>query len=289
MKASVRLRSMALLGCLVAVVAGLIVAKDAPNQAPAASSAAQANHAEKSQADAAHADAHSHVAQEQLEQLMLQPSQVALLDAQNLHFSAPAMLAAERFASGSTRVVLDQSCEARSSYKPDANQSIEQTLRSEFGLDANDRVPTSVPFDELTQFYRIGAEYFQLSAIAKPASRPPIYTLSLYRAEDPQMRARPAQLALPVALPEVIDAFGVVELFEQVLGGARAQHAELGARLMNVRIPGADGAAAHELRFLNAAPLQWAFGSGVCQLSADVASAFCRCLPDGEQLQIPEV
>ena len=53
------------------------------------------------------------------------------------------------------------------------------------------------------------------------------------------------------------------------------------------RVIGADGEADQEIKFLNALPTQWAFGSGVCQLEQKQTSALCRCLADGVNQVIP--
>ena len=236
------------------------------------------------------AHSHEHVEQE-LEALSLTPSSVPLLQASALHFSEPAMAAPEVFAAGSTRVLLDTSCKARSTFKPDVAHTLEETLFKEFGVQANARIPEGVPFEELTQFYRIGADYYQLSINTLPASRPPIYELSWYRARDSQMLTEVARLAVPTSTG-ALDVTRASEMFTQILATARANRAELGARLLNVRIPGTNGSGANsdqELRFINGAPLQWVFGSGVCQLTSDSDHALCRCLPDGEQLRVPDV
>ena len=225
--------------------------------------------------------------EEAVEALSLQPSSVPLLDASALHFSAPAMAGPELFAGGATRVILDASCDKRSTFKPDAAQTLEETLLKEFGIVANARIPEATPFEELTQFYRIGADYYQLSINALPASRPPVYELSWYRARDAQMLTQLARLAVPPAAG-VLDSTRASEMFMQILAGARANRAELGARLLNVHIPGGTNSD-QELRFINGAPLQWVFGSGVCQLTSDSNRSLCRCLPDGEQLRVPDV
>jgi len=232
---------------------------------------------------------HSHP-EEEVEALSLQSTSVPLLDASALHFSAPAMAAPELFAGGATRVILDPSCNKRSTFKPDAAHTLEETLFKEFGIVANARIPEATPFEELTQFYRIGADYYQLSINALPASRPPVYELSWYRARDAQMLTQVARLAVPPAAG-VLDVTRASELFTQILNDARANRAELGARLLNVHIPRASGGtnSDQELRFINGAPLQWVFGSGVCQLTSDSNRALCRCLPDGEQLRVPDV
>ena len=235
------------------------------------------------------ADSHLHPEQA-LEALSLTANSVTLLAASVLHFSEPAMAAPELFASTTTHVLLDPSCNKRSTFKPDVAHTLEETLFSEFGIRANARIPEGVPFEELTQFYRIGADYFQLSINALPASRPPVYELSWYRARDAQMLSQVARLAIPPSTG-VLDITRASDLFTQILTTARSNRAELGARLLNVRIPGASTGATsdQELRFINGAPLQWVFGSGVCQLASDTKHALCRCLPDGEQLHVPEV
>ncbi len=231
--------------------------------------------------------------QDQLEALSQIPTSLALLDAGTLHFMPPTMSTPEQFAGGATRVVMDPSCAARTTFKPDATRSIEASLISEFGINADARVPLGVPFEELTQFYRVGTNYFQLSVNEVPASRPPVYRISLYRASDAQMRGDVANLALPnsVSIPNAaaMDATRAGEIFMQMLDQARSQNAELGARMLNVSIPGANSSGDQELRFVNGAPLQWAFGSGVCQLSADMDSTLCRCVPDGEKVRVPNV
>ena len=233
--------------------------------------------------------AHTHP-EEAVEALSLEPSSVAFLDASALHFSTPAMAAPELFAGGATRVILDRSCDERSTFKPDAAQTLEETLFKEFGIVANARIPEATPFEELTQFYRIGADFYQLSINALPASRPPVYELSWYRAHDAQMLTEVARLAVPPAAG-MLDVTRASELFMQILSTARANRAELGARLLNVHIPGASNGANsdQELRFINGAPLQWVFGSGVCQLTSNSNQSLCRCLPDGEQLHVPDV
>lgn len=57
--------------------------------------------------------------------------------------------------------------------------------------------------------------------------------------------------------------------------------------VMQVRVIGGDGEADQEIKFLNALPTQWAFGSGVCQLEQKQTSALCRCLADGVNQVIP--
>ena len=165
---------------------------------------------------------HSHLHPEQdLEALSLMPSSVPILDASALHFSEPAMAGPELFAGATTQVILDPSCKARSTFKPDVAHTLEETLFNEFGIRANARIPEGVPFEELTQFYRIGADFYQLSINALPASRPPIYELSWYRASDAQMLTHVARLAVPPATG-VVDATRASELFTQILTTARA-------------------------------------------------------------------
>ena len=191
-----------------------------------------------------------------------------------------------RYVSSKTQLRLDKSCDQRL-HKPDGTRSIETQLTADYGVQARERVPTDVFFESLTQFFSVKGQFYQLSARAQTASRPPIYGFEFYRAEDASMQTALTRLELPLPAPKFADAESVRFVIEQILARYQAQGAMPGARLMQVRVIGADGEADQEIKFLNALPTQWAFGSGVCQLEQKQTSALCRCLADGVNQVIP--
>ena len=95
------------------------------------------------------------------------------------------------------------------------------------------------------------------------------------------MQTALTRLELPVPAPKFADAESVRLVIEQTLARYQAQGAMPGARLMQVLVLGGEDEADQEIKYLNATPIQWAFGSGVCQLEQKQASALCRCLADG--------
>lgn len=234
---------------------------------------------------AAHAG-HDHHADDLLEALSRQPARAQLFAPQSAHFLPPEMLSRDRFASEQTQLELDPSCEKRLAV-PDPQRASQSQLLADYGIDAEPRVPVDLFFESLTQFYRLGAHYYQFSAEARPASRPPRYTLALYRADDEGMQTQVVRQPLAVRSDQELDAPGVRDVLKAHLDAVQNQGAELGARLLEARVTGAQGKEDQELRFLNATPVQWVFGPGVCQLTGERRSLYCRCLPDGEQLRIP--
>jgi hypothetical protein len=185
-----------------------------------------------------------------------------------------------------TRLEMDPSCAVRL-HKPDANRSVQAQLLSDYGIKGEQRVPEDVFFESLTQFFNVKEQFYQLSARARPASRPPVYTIEFYVAADAGMRTSVTKLDVPVPVPANLDAISVRKVVEETLALFQKQGAQVGARLMQVRVTGAPGEADQEVSYINATPVQWAFGSGVCQLQAKKQSALCRCLPDGEVQPIP--
>jgi hypothetical protein len=230
--------------------------------------------------------AYEEAQEEALESLITQPASEGLFERQSEHFT-PALIDAEgRFVGDETRLSMDKSCTERL-HKPDATRSIEAQLQGDYGLNAKQRVPEDVFFETLTQFFQLDGQYYQLSARARTASRPPVYGFEFYVASDAGMRETLTKLALPVPIPPNADARSVRAVVEQTLALFTKQGAQIGARTLQVRVIGGPEEPDQEIRYFNATPEQWAFGSGVCQLSATKRTSLCRCLPDGAIQGIP--
>lgn len=211
------------------------------------------------------------------------PSQ-SLFATELANFEPPILRDDGRFASESTWPEFDSSC-ATAVDKPDSTRAMEQQLDADFGVGAQARVPENVYFDELTQFFRRGDRYLQLTARAEAGSRPPRYTFELYSATDSMMRNDLIREPLPMHLsqrdvPEVARVLEALRIEDK--------NAIWGARLLHVQIPGARGAAAQEIRFLNGGVQQWVFGSSLCQLARDRRHALCRCLSPDSSIPIPQ-
>jgi hypothetical protein len=247
------------------------------NQAPGQELTETPNNIERMQREEAQEEA--------LERLTGTPTSAALYHPENDHFTTPVMLGPNNFATELTQVDLDASCLSRK-YKPEAG-SVETQLQENYGISGSARVPEDLFFESLTQFYQRGDRYFQFSALAKPASRPPVYKIEFYAASDKMMLKDVVRSDPPVAVPPHLDAIGVKVLLNQLMQNEQARGAVFGARELQVRVTGAQGQADQEIQFLNAKPVQWAFGSGVCQLAEQRNRALCRCLPDGENQAIP--
>ncbi len=222
-----------------------------------------------------------------MEELAATPYQDApIFQPQNAHFAPPAMLSEHSFTTSLTKAILDPSCKARE-HKPDASIPIETQLIETLGISGGARIPDDAFFESLTQFYQRDGRYYQISAVAKPASRPPRYRLEYYSAADAMMQADARSEALPFREPPEIDALSVKQLVETMLAAEQKQGATLGGRVLQVRVTGGENQEDQEIQFFNGKPVQWAFGTGLCQLTANQDAAICRCLPDGEGLAIP--
>jgi hypothetical protein len=249
-----------------------------PGQVPAVPSP-ELTAVERMQAE----EAHEHA----MEELAAQPlPDRPLYQRQSAHFAPPAMLGEHNFATSLTKAVLDPSCQARA-LKPEASVPIETQLMETLGISGAARIPDDAFFESLTQFYQRDQRYYQISAVAKPASRPPRYTLEYYSAADAEMQADARSEPLPFPEPAEIDALSVKQLFESMLANEQSLGAILGGRVLQLRVTGGDNQEDQEIQFFNGKPVQWAFGTGLCQLTAKQDSAICRCLPDGEGLAIP--
>jgi hypothetical protein len=224
--------------------------------------------------------------EEALEILSQSPTPEPLFNPQPEHFLAPLQAPDGAFLQDQTRLEMDPSCAIRL-HKPDGNRSAQAQLLSDYGIKGDQRVPEDVFFESLTQFFTVKEQFYQLSARARPASRPPVYTMEFYVAADAGMSISVTKLDVPVPIPANLDAISVRKVLTETLALFEKQGAQVGARLMQVRVTGAPGEADQEVSYINATPVQWAFGSGVCQLQAKRQSALCRCLPDGEVQPIP--
>lgn len=235
---------------------------------------------------AATAMPHRHDHGDLLEALSRLPATQALLKTETRHFETPERDTPTLYAQRGSMPSFDRSCDARAS-KPDATRTLEAQLATDYATLGRERVPRHTFYEDVTQFFQLGTRYFQLSARALPASRPPRYQFEFYSADDPRMQTGLLRQALPVAVPAILDAPAVAQTVEAALRHYLDQGASEGARLLQVRISGNPGQDDQEIKFLNGDVVQWSFGSGLCQAAAVPGQSICRCLPDGEQLRIP--
>jgi hypothetical protein len=149
-------------------------------------------------------------------------------------------------------------------------------------------VPDDVFFESLTQFFKAGDRYYQFSAFARPGSRPPVYTLEFYSAADAGMQTGLVREAVPVTGNIQIDAVVVESVLAEVLAVFRSQNYVEGARMMDIRVAGREGQQDQAVRYFNQLPVQWVFGTGLCQLSTQQGFSHCRCLPEQESLKAAE-
>ncbi len=260
--------------------------KDASPQVPTAGARTDRIHTKPTNTSPVQAMRQAEAQEEALELLSIQPSALTLFAPQRGYFAPPQIDVNGHFTSSETGLLLDKSCDQRL-HKPDGTRTIETQLMADYGVQARERVPVDVFFENLTQFFSDKGQFFQLTARVQTASRPPIYAFEFYRADDATMQASLTRLELPVPAPKFADAESVRLVIEQTLARYQAQGALPGARLMQIRVIGGDGEADQEIKYLNALPTQWAFASGVCQLEQQQTSALCRCLPDGVNQAMP--
>jgi hypothetical protein len=233
------------------------------------------------------AQAHDHEIEALLIKLASTPGKQPHFDFNAQRFDELKLSADNRYELSNTQLALDASCSGRSDL-PDAARSIESQLLQDYAIDGRPRVPDDVFFESLTQFFKIGDGYYQLSAFAKPASRPPVYVIEFYRAEDAGMQNGLQREALPVAITAQIDAPMVADIFSDVMQHFKPMGMVEGARLMDIRVAGREGQQDQAIRYFNGVPVQWVFSSGLCQLSAQQTVSHCRCLPDQEVLRAGE-
>lgn len=229
---------------------------------------------------------HRHDHGDLLEALSRLPAAQPLLKTETRHFETPERDMPTLYAQRGSVPSFDPSCDARAS-KPDATRTLEAQLAADYATVGRERVPDHTFYEDVTQFFRLDARYFQLSARALPASRPPRYQFEFYSADDPRLQTGLLRQPLPVAEPPILDAPAVAQIVDAVLRHYLDRGAIEGARLLQVRTPGKPGQEDQEIKFLNGDVVQWSFGSGLCQASAVAGRSICRCLPDGEQLRIP--
>jgi hypothetical protein len=194
---------------------------------------------------------------------------------------------AGNYLASQTELELDVSCDGRED-TPDRTRSLESQLQDDYAINGQRPVPDDIFFESLTQFFKARDRYYQFSAFAKAGSRPPIYDIEFYSAEDAGMQTGLIREAIPVAINTQIDAPAVEGLLSSVLTHYRSQSMIQGARLMDVRVAGREGQQDHAIRYFNQQPVQWVFSSGLCQLTAQQKSSHCRCLPEKDVLKAGE-
>jgi hypothetical protein len=236
---------------------------------------------------AGNSSGHDHEVEALLIQLASTPGEQPHFDFNAKRFEEIMLSADNRYELSNTKLVLDASCAKRVDL-PDPARSIELQLQQDYVIDGRQRVPDDVFFESLTQFFKVGESYYQLSAFAKPASRPPVYTIEFYRADDAGMQNGLLREAPPLAIGAQIDAPMVADIFSNVLRHYKPLGMVEGARLMDIRVAGREGQEDQAIRYFNGLPVQWVFSSGLCQMSAQQAVSHCRCLPDQEVLRTEE-
>jgi hypothetical protein len=232
-------------------------------------------------------DGHDHEIENLLIELASVPGKYPHFDFNANRFNAGKLDNAGNYPSAITKVVLDASCANREDV-PSASLSLETQLQQDFAISAQRRVPDDVFFESLTQFFKAGDRYYQFSAFARAGSRPPIYTLEFYSAADAGMQAGLVREAVPVTSNVQIDAVVVESVLAELLAKFRSQNYVEGARMMDIRVAGREGQQDQAIRYFNQLPVQWVFGTGLCQLSTQQGVSHCRCLPEQESLKAAE-
>lgn len=150
--------------------------------------------------------------------------------------------------------------------------------RAGLGVHGLAQFPKTAYVARFHQFWKIGNEYFQLSATTDQGE-PPTYTSEYYSYESADMTRNMRALPLPTTTPgQILDIDGVYELTKKLLKTAKEKGGVEAGRLVVYLVfsPGGDQPP-REVQFLNEKPMQYHDNSLSCQLTASEKTARCEC------------
>lgn len=169
------------------------------------------------------------------------------------------------------------------------NQKIKdwnELIKARAGLTGTVIYPRNIHIEDLTQFWKIGKEYHQISMIWEQ-DFPATYRMEHYASEDPSLRKDVKQVEVPtVSKDSVVDAETALSLVQSVVSEARKAGAQEGSRLMQVSTSTADAAGhktIHHADYLNGQAQKYWDGIVLCSLNDSRKAASCECRKAGDE------
>lgn len=199
----------------------------------------------------------------------------ARLDPFAQRFAAPQLLSPERFVHLPTRLVRSASCATHPVLGQPAETVAERLLAHTYGIDPSERWPADYFFRTLTQFWTLGAEHYQISAVWD-LGRPAVYRFEFYASPRADFSAEVLAVPAPLPAPERADALSATAYVAALAALYERQGARLGQRVVEAELATAAGAPV-ELRLADARVQYWRLDAALCVAAADAVSLHCQC------------
>lgn len=193
---------------------------------------------------------------------------------------------AGKFLPSNTPLVIEASCQGRKELQ---YRNLEDALAEEAEFDIKQATPSDALVTGLTQFWRIGATYYQMNG-RWDRDQPPTYRVTQFSASSADFSQDLRVLPLPDGVAAQVDVLTLGTALDREAGRAVAADGESarGARLVQVFYPSSINGETLDLRINNGRPVSWMFGNGRCQRRNN-GDAYCRCLaPEAQDGHVVE-
>jgi hypothetical protein len=190
-------------------------------------------------------------------------------------FKPPARSAPDVYHSQEIATTFSESCKRIPESKK--FQNIVTHLQQKVGVEGTKQFPRTVDVQELTQFWKQGNRYFQISLLSSAAA-PPVYRVEFYSSSAPDMNTDIKNVSHARLMPGgVLDAEEALSVVQEILGDAKLKGAVEGARTMAVKAIGGRNGPFIDVTYLNSIPIGYRDESIFCKLSPDVKKMTCHC------------
>jgi glycosyltransferase A (GT-A) superfamily protein (DUF2064 family) len=202
-------------------------------------------------------------------------------DAIKHRFDSPGLLNEVLFDASTTALQSEAACKTNEAIS--GANAAEQQIKQLYALSSEERFPEEIFFRTLTQFWRLGDEYYQLSAVWD-IGIPPVYRIKFFTSPTPDFSRDVIEVTPPLAVPAVLDSAASAQYVAALTAQYQQQGAQLGQRILEMEMPSDQEGERVEIKLADAQPLSWTFPGGACLLNNSGKAMQCRCVQADTEL-----
>lgn len=187
-------------------------------------------------------------------------------------FSSPVLESDTRFTQTHTAIELDPSC--TSSHLLEPNESLEENFERVTQSSTQDRYQEDIFYFTLTQFWKLGDNFFQFVAIWD-RDMPAVYRYEFYRSSDKSFNQDVEPNDLPIPLLKNKDVLSTNHYVAQLAAFYQQQGAQIGSRILESSINDPNGD--QQVSLVNSQVIKWQTANFSCDSNTNFDKAYCYC------------
>lgn len=202
-----------------------------------------------------------------------EPEQLGEFDIYSWNYKTPKFAKPQVYEFISYKPLFAKNCSAKDKSKlfDDVNKHITKTT----GFDSTLQFPKTGNFRVFTQNWKLDGKFHSVSAQWQ-VSDPPVYEL-IYEISKSERSEDPTYPEIPnYEAGSLVDADTVIKIMESMLADAKANGAEEGARIVEIREIDANKSV-HEATFVNQMPISYVNGKTFCSFPDNQNVVKCDC------------